>query len=117
MAVGGEGGRTIETIEAGIGEHDQILPFEPMRPQKLWGSAGEPTIGGMVATNLAGPRRLSAGAVRDGVLGVRLVNGLGQAIRCGGGVEKDFTALGSATLKVVPHVTPRHAAEETAQCA
>src|SRR5260370_1583014 len=105
MAVGGEGGRTIETIEAGIGEHDEILPLEPMRPQKLWGSTGKPTLGGMVATNLSGPRRLSAGAVRDGVLGVRLVNGLGQAIGCGGRVMKNVTGLDLTKLNCGAHGT------------
>ena len=93
LTLSAKAGTTIETIEAAIVERDQILPFEPMRPRALWNCGAEPTLGGMVATNLSGPRRLSAGAVRDGVLGLRLVNGLGQAIQCGGRVMKNVTGL------------------------
>ena len=88
-----QGGHRIEAIEAAIAEHGQMLPFEPMRPRPLWDCGDEPTLGGMVATNLFGPRRPSAGAVRDGVLGLRLVNGLGETIRCGGRVMKNVTGL------------------------
>ena len=93
-------GTTIEAVEAAIAEHNHILPFEPMRPQALWGARGEPTIGGMVATNHSGPRR-SAGGVRDGVLGLRLVNGLGEAIRLRrpGHEERDRTRSDQAELR------------------
>jgi glycolate oxidase FAD binding subunit len=98
-------GATIEAIEAAIAEHGQMLPFEPMRPGALWGAGAEPTLGGMVATNLAGPRRPSAGAVRDGVLGLKLVNGLGEPIRCGGRVMKNVTGLDLVKLNCGAHGT------------
>jgi glycolate oxidase FAD binding subunit len=98
-------GTTVAAIEAAIAECGQILQFEPMRPRALWGSDAEPTLGGMVATNLSGPRRPSAGAVRDGVLGLKLVNGLGQTIRCGGRVTKNVTGLDLTKLNCGAHGT------------
>ncbi len=98
-------GTPIEAIEAVIAEHNQILPFEPMRPEALWGSAGAPTVGGMIASNHAGPRRVSVGGVRDGVLGLRLVNGLGEPIRCGGRVMKNVTGLDLTKLNCGAHGT------------
>jgi glycolate oxidase FAD binding subunit len=105
MTICAKAGTTIEAIEAAIAEHQHILPFEPMRPQALWGAAGEPTIGGMVATNHSGPRRVSAGAVRDGALGLRLINGLGEAIHCGGRVMKNVTGLDLTKLNCAAHGT------------
>jgi glycolate oxidase FAD binding subunit len=98
-------GATIAAIEAEIAQHGQMLPFEPMRPGPLWDAGAEPTLGGMVATNLAGPRRPSAGAVRDGVLGLKLVNGRGETIRCGGRVMKNVTGLDLAKLNCGAHGT------------
>ena len=105
MTICARAGTTIDAVEAAIAEHRQILPFEPMRAEALWGANGKPTIGGMVATNLSGPRRVSAGAVRDGVLGLKLVNGLGQAIRCGGRVTKNVTGLDLTKLNCGAHGT------------
>ncbi len=112
-------GTTIEAVEAAIAEHNHnhILPFEPMRPQALWGARGEPTIGGMVATNHSGPRRVSAGGVRDGVLGLRLVNGLGEAIRCGGRVMKNVTGLDLTKLNCGAHGTLGFLTEATIKLA
>ena len=117
MTLCARAGTTIEAIETAIGEHNQILPFEPMRSRKLWASGGEPTLGGMVATNLSGPRRLSAGAVRDCVLGLRLVNGLGQAIQCGGRVMKNVTGLDLTKLNCGAHGTLGFVVEATIKLA
>ena len=105
MTLSARAGATIAAIEAAVAEHGQMLPFEPMRPTALWGSSAESTIGGMVATNLAGPRRPSAGAVRDSVLGLRLVNGFGEPIRCGGRVMKNVTGLDLTKLNCGAHGT------------
>ena len=105
MTLCAKAGTTIAAIEAAVAEHGQMLPFEPMRPRPLWESGAEPTLGGMVATNLAGPRRPSAGAVRDGVLGLTLVNGLAEPIRCGGRVMKNVTGLDLTKLNCGAHGT------------
>ena len=105
MTLSASAGTTVAAIEAAIAEHGQMLPFEPMRPRALWGSNAEPTLGGMVATNLAGPRRPSVGSVRDGVLGLKLVNGLAQTIRCGGRVMKNVTGLDLTKLNCGAHGT------------
>lgn len=93
MVVRARAGTPVAEVEAALAAHDQMLPFEPMDPRVLFGTPGEPTIGGLVATALAGPRRLSAGAVRDNVLGVRLVNGRGEIVTAGGRVTKNVTGL------------------------
>ena len=105
MTLCARAGATIAAIEAAIAEHGQMLPFEPMRPRALWGAGAEPTLGGVVATNLSGPRRPSAGAVRDGVLGLKLVNGRAETIGCGGRVMKNVTGLDLTKLNCVAHGT------------
>jgi glycolate oxidase FAD binding subunit len=117
LTLSAKAGTTIETIEAAVAEHGQILPFEPMRPHALWNSGTKTTLGGMVATNLSGPRRLSAGAVRDGVLGLRIVNGLGQAIQCGGRVMKNVTGLDLTKLNCGAHGTLGFLTEATIKLA
>lgn len=85
-------GTPLATVEAALAEQGQQLAFEPPDLAALLGSApGGQTIGGVVATNLSGPRRISAGAVRDHVLGMRAVNGRGEIFRAGGRVVKNVT--------------------------
>jgi glycolate oxidase FAD binding subunit len=105
MTLCARAGATIAAIEAAIAEHGQMLPFEPVRPRALWGAGAEPTLGGVVATNLSGPRRPSAGAVRDGVLGLKLVNGRAETIGCGGRVMKNVTGLDLTKLNCGAHGT------------
>jgi glycolate oxidase FAD binding subunit len=77
------GGTPLAELEAALAEKSQMLPFEPPHFE-----AGA-TVGGAVAAGLAGPRRAAAGAVRDFVLGVRLLDGRGQDLSFGGQVMKN----------------------------
>lgn len=85
-------GTPIQEVQALLAQHDQELPFEPMN---LSGILDTPqtagTIGGVLATNLSGPRRLKAGAARDHVLGLKAVSGRGEIFKAGGRVVKNVT--------------------------
>ncbi|HSN19471.1 MAG TPA: glycolate oxidase subunit GlcE, partial [Usitatibacter sp.] len=125
-------GTPLEEVERALAAERQMLPFEPPRFAAGPGlppsaSVGGATIGGAVASGLSGPRRPYAGAVRDFVLGTRIVNGRGEALAFGGRVIKNVAgydvsrlmagALG--TLGVITEVSfkvlPKPAAETTLQ--
>lgn len=92
LVMSARAGTPIAVIEAALAEQGQHLISEPYDLSALMGGTAA-TLGGMVATNLSGPRRITWGATRDHVLGVRAVNGTGQVFRSGGRVLKNVTGL------------------------
>jgi glycolate oxidase FAD binding subunit len=112
-------GTPLSRIEALLAGQQQRLAFAPPDWRPLLGSdAVEQSIGGIVAANLSGSRRLTAGAARDHLIGFCAVNGRGECFKSGGRVVKNVTGydlsklmagsfgtlavLTSVTLRVVP---------------
>lgn len=84
-------GTPVAQVEALLAAERQRLAFEVPDFRRLLGREGVSTIGGVVAANASGPRRVQAGACRDSVLGVRFVDGTGAVVKNGGRVMKNVT--------------------------
>lgn len=87
-------GTRLTEIDALLAEHGQMLGFEPPH----FGT--EATLGGTLAAGLSGPRRASAGAARDFVLGTRVLDGRGDVLRFGGEVMKNVAGYDVSRLMV-----------------
>ena len=91
-------GTALAELETLLAEHGQCLPFEP--PHFSWSGVRTATLGGMVASGLAGPARASVGGVRDYVLGLQMVNGKGESLTFGGQVMKNVAGYDVSRLMV-----------------
>ena len=85
-------GSRLSDLENELERNNQCLPFEPPH------FGADATVGGCVAAGLSGPRRASAGALRDFVLGVKLVDGRGEALSFGGQVMKNVAGYDVSRL-------------------
>lgn len=90
MTLVARAGTAVAQIDAVLAEQGQRLAFEPPDMRAVLGRAGVSTIGGVIAANASGPRRL-LGAARDALLGVRFIDGRGDVIANGGRVMKNVT--------------------------
>jgi glycolate oxidase FAD binding subunit len=119
LVLSAKAGTPIAEIEALLAASNQELAFEPMDYGPIFGAApGRGTLGGALAANLSGPRRIKAGAARDHFLGFTAVSGRGETFKSGGRVVKNVTgydlckllagsygtlaAMTDVTVKVLP---------------
>jgi glycolate oxidase FAD binding subunit len=92
LVLSAKAGTPIAEIEALVAQKNQQLEFEPMDYGPVFG--GEPgagSLGGVLAANLSGPRRIKSGAARDHFLGASAISGRGEAFKSGGRVVKNVT--------------------------
>ena len=85
-------GCRLDQVEALLAENNQMLGFEPLH------LGSDATIGGAIASGLAGPRRAYAGGVRDFLLGVKLLSGRGEILNFGGRVIKNVAGFDVSRL-------------------
>jgi glycolate oxidase FAD binding subunit len=99
LVLSARAGTPLAEIESLLAENGQQLAFEPMDyGPLLGGQPGRGTIGGALAANLSGPRRLKAGAARDHILGIDAISGRGEAFKSGGRVVKNVTGYDLSKL-------------------
>src|SRR5438552_11865080 len=126
LVLSAKAGTPIAEIEALLAKNNQELAFEPIDYGPVFGAApGGGTIGGVLAANLSGPRRIKAGAARDHFLGFTAVSGRGETFKSGGRVVKNVTGYDlckllagswgtlAALIDVTVKVLPRAETEET----
>src|SRR6266480_4082261 len=126
LVLSAKAGTPLAQIEQLVASRDQELAFEPMDYGPVLGrSMGRGTLGGALATNLSGPRRIKAGAARDHFLGVSAVSGRAEVFKSGGRVVKNVTGYDlckllagswgtlAAMTEVTIKVLPRAPAEES----
>lgn len=94
LVITARAGTPLTEIEAALAEHDQMLGFEPPH----FGAGA--TLGGTLACGLSGPRRPYAGAARDFVLGMKIINGSGELLSFGGQVMKNVAGYDVSRLMV-----------------
>jgi glycolate oxidase FAD binding subunit len=105
LVISARAGTPLAEIEATLSERGQHIIAEPPDLSSLFGTRESQTLGGIIATNLSGPRRVAWGAMRDHLLGIRAVTGRGEAIHSGGRVLKNVTGLDLCKLLAGSHGT------------
>jgi glycolate dehydrogenase FAD-binding subunit len=106
LVLSARAGTPMAEIEAALRDKNQQMAFEPADLAPLYGGAlGAGSIGGTIACNLSGPRRIKAGASRDHILGFQAVSGRGEAYKSGGRVVKNVTGYDLSKLLAGSHGT------------